>query len=214
MKLLFSFFLFLSCSGAHAAGLDYLLNGITTPVKVDTVTPANSRLYPFSYYNILGVQTDIATEATLSALNTKVNSNFGAATGGIRTNAQVGNATGAADFGSGNLSAQTLRTVIATDQPAIPTQSPVNTTGTYAEIVNLTTVAQTFTAPANAVGFLIETDSTNTVNVRMKVGAVATVSSGVQLQPGRSEYLPLGANISVITESGSAQKVYVQWVGK
>lgn len=38
----------------------------------------------------------------------------------LRTAAQIGNATGAADFNAGNASAQTLRTVIATDQSAIP----------------------------------------------------------------------------------------------
>jgi hypothetical protein len=50
-----------------------------------------------------------ATETTLSALNTKVANNFGAATGAVRTAAQVGNAGGAADFNSGTDSAQTLR---------------------------------------------------------------------------------------------------------
>lgn len=50
-----------------------------------------------------------ATETTLSALNTKVANNYGAATGAVRTAAQVGNAGGAADFNSGADSAQTLR---------------------------------------------------------------------------------------------------------
>lgn len=36
----------------------------------------------------------------------------------LRTAAQIGNATGAADFNDGNSGAQTLRVVIATDQPA------------------------------------------------------------------------------------------------
>lgn len=60
-----------------------------------------------------------ASEATLSTLNGKVTSNFGAATGAVRAAAQLGNATGAADFGSGAFSAQTLRTVLASDQPAL-----------------------------------------------------------------------------------------------
>lgn len=42
----------------------------------------------------------------------------------LRTAAQLGNATGGADFGAGNTSAQTLRAVIATNQSALPvTQS-------------------------------------------------------------------------------------------
>lgn len=54
----------------------------------------------------------------------------------IRTAAQIGNATGAADFNSGLTTAQTLRVVLPTDQTAIPisgtiaaTQSGVWTTG-------------------------------------------------------------------------------------
>lgn len=89
-----------------------------------------------------------------------------------------------------------------------------NTQGVYAEITNLTTVAQSFTAPANARGFVIEALSSNTVNVRYAVGAVTTITSGMRLEPGRSEFLPIGANISVIAESGTNQVVTVQWVVK
>lgn len=46
-------------------------------------------------------------------------SNFGSATGAIRTAAQVGNAAGAADFNAGTTSAQTLRTVLASDQASL-----------------------------------------------------------------------------------------------
>ena len=53
----------------------------------------------------------------------------GAAT--LRTAAQIGNATGAADFGAGATSAQTLRVVLPTDQSAIPV-----TQGTTPWIVN------------------------------------------------------------------------------
>ncbi len=56
----------------RAAGLDYLLNGVTTPVKIDTATPANSRAYPFSYYNSLGVKTDLGTDASLQTINTSI----------------------------------------------------------------------------------------------------------------------------------------------
>jgi hypothetical protein len=38
----------------------------------------------------------------------------------LRAAAQIGNATGTADFNAGNASAQTLRVVVATDQSAIP----------------------------------------------------------------------------------------------
>lgn len=43
----------------------------------------------------------------------------------LRTAAQIGNATGAADFNTGNYSAQTLRVVIAENQPAIDVNANV-----------------------------------------------------------------------------------------
>lgn len=158
MRILLIFFLTLGSSLALAV-TDYQLNGVTQPVKQDTVTPGNSRPLPTQYLNSSGVRTDLATEATLSALVT-------------------------------------------------------NTQGVYAEITNLTTAAQTFTAPANARGFVIEALSSNTVNVRYAVGATATTTSGMRLEPGRSEFLPIAANISVIAESGTNQVVTVQWVVK
>lgn len=51
-----------------------------------------------------------ASEATLSALNSKINNDYGAPAGAVRTAAQVGNAIGAADFDAGATSGQTLRT--------------------------------------------------------------------------------------------------------
>jgi hypothetical protein len=155
-----------------------------------------------------------ATEiASLASIDGKLVDNFGAASGGLRTAAQIGNATGAADFNAGNKGAQTLRVVIATDQTSIPVTSGANPSGSYAEITNLTTSAQTFTAPANAVGFLLEALSDNSNNIRWKQGATATTSAGMRLEPGRDTgYVPCAANISVIAEAGSNQVVTVQWV--
>jgi hypothetical protein len=80
----------------------------------------------------------------------------------------------------------------------------------YQEIVNLTTVAQTFVAPVGAKWLKIMAIDTNSVNIRFKIGgAVATISSGMQLQAGRSEDFDLGGDISVIAESGVNQKVTV-----
>ncbi len=90
---------------------------------------------------------------------------------------------------------------------------PSNANGSYAEVTNLTTTAQTFTVPVNAVGFILEALSDNTANIRYKIGAAATTTSGMRMEPGRdSGYVPCAANISVIAESGSDQVVTVQWV--
>lgn len=149
--------IFLMASIGFAAGLDYLKDGKTVPVKIDTVTPANSNPYPSSYYNSSGVRVDLATQADIVKL------------GGF---------------------------------PA----------GSYDEITNLTTTAQTFTAPANAAAVIIEASSSNTNNVRYKIGTAATTTTGMRLEPGRSEYIPAHANISVIAEAGTNQVITVQWL--
>lgn len=196
-------------SPAFAQVTSYNQNGVTTPVKKDTSTPANSRGLPVQSLNTSGVQIDPATEGTLQQVKTDTAiitgpvNNAGAVA--LPPSVQV----------SGIVSGAGVTSPISVDvNGRIITSEAANTTGAYAEITNLTTVAQTFTAPANAVGFLIETLSSNTVNVRYKVGATATTTSGVRLEPGRSEYLPLAADISVIAESGTNQVVTVQWVVK
>lgn len=75
-------------------------------------------------------------------------------------------------------------------------------TGSFAELLTLTTV-QTFTAPANAVGALIQASDANVANIRIKQGAAATTTSGIQMQAGRSESLTNGTDISVCSESGT-----------
>ena len=89
------------------------------------------------------------------------------------------------------------------------TTKPKAVTGTYAENLALTTV-QTFTAPANAIGAIVQADDANAANFRAKQGAIATSSSGIQFQPGRSEEFKAGSDISICSE-GASVKVYVQW---
>lgn len=72
--------------------------------------------------------------ASLSSIDGKIANNFGAASGAVRTASQVGNATGAADFGSGTTSAQTQRVVLATDQTAIPVTASFADTGASGSI--------------------------------------------------------------------------------
>lgn len=84
-------------------------------------------------------------------------------------------------------------------------------TPTYQEITDLTTSAQTFTAPAGAKWAKVMADDTNTVNIRVKIGGTATISSGLQFQAGRSEDFSAVGDISVIAESGTDQKIYVQF---
>ena len=106
--------------------------------------------------------------------------------------------------------ANSLAVTIASDQSSIPTvNQPL--TGTFQEILNLTTSAQTFTAPANAKWCKIYADDTNAEKIRVKIGGTATISSGIQMQPGRAEDFSIAGNISVIAESGTNQKINVHF---
>lgn len=62
--------------------------------------------------------TGVVIASDQSAIPTTISGsavNYGAATAALRTASQIGNTTGQADFNSGTTSAQTLRTIIATD---------------------------------------------------------------------------------------------------
>lgn len=181
----------------NSGPVQFEIDGAPVTVNIDTGTPANSTPLPVTILDPSGLPTDFATETTQLLVKTAVES--------IDTKTP---ALGAA------AAAASVPVVLATDQPAIPTKAPVNTAGSYDEIVNLTTSAQTFTVPANAVGFVIETLSSNSDNIRYKIGAAATISSGMRLEPGRSENYNSGpaANISVIAETGTNQVVSVQWI--
>lgn len=73
-------------------------------------------------------------------------------------------------------------------------------------------VAATETAPANAVGFLLQASSANAGNLRYRIGGAATAAVGQQLEPGRDTgYLPVAANISIISESGT-NEYQLQWI--
>ena len=62
---------------------------------------------------------------------------YGVSADALRTAAQIGNTTGAADFNAGTTSGQTLRVVLPTDQSAIP----VTQSGSWTVTANLGTIA-------------------------------------------------------------------------
>jgi hypothetical protein len=84
-------------------------------------------------------------------------------------------------------------------------------TNVYAELLTLSAV-DTFVAPTDAIGakiMLLDVAGT-TGNLRFKMGGVASATSGMQMQAGRSEDLQGGSNISVCPESGTCA-VAVIW---
>lgn len=90
----------------------------------------------------------------------------------------------------------------------------INPTGTFVDNTSIgSSAAVTLTLPANAIGFILEASSSNTANIRWDSGSAATTTSGMRLEPGRDTgYVPLGASVSVIAETGSGQEVQIQWV--
>lgn len=78
---------------------------------------------------------------------------------------------------------------------------------TFQEKTNLTTTAQTFTAPAGAKWCKVM--NVGTENIRLKMGGTATISSGIRLDSGRSEDFSVVGDISVIAEAGTNQEVCV-----
>jgi len=132
--------------------------------------------------------------------------------GALTANQSINNAliNGATPLmGNGVTGTGSQRVTIASDNTAIPI-AQVSQTGTFQEILNLTNTVQTFTAPANTKWCKVYADDTNTVNIRVKLGDAATISSGIQFQPGRSEDFLIGGNVSVIAETAAPnQKINV-----
>ena len=163
----------------------------------------------------ISLPTGAATEATLSSLNGKVTAcNTGAVTissalpAGTNNIGDVDVLTLPVSFNTGASDATTQRVVLASDSPS--SVQPINT-GSFSQITNLVNSAQTFTAPAGAIGFKIQAPSTNTENVSFSIGAVATITAGILMEPGRSEDFDTGSNISVIATSATNQTVNVLW---
>lgn len=203
------------------------VNGIA-----QTVDPVLGVFMPSQVYNSTGVKINPATEETSQAIKTSVDGvkttiqgiNF--ATETTLQSVQTGITTlNGKDFATQTTlnaintktpalgqaaSAASVPVVLANDQTTLPV-SQVAATGSFAQITNLVATAQTFTAPANAIGFKIQAPSTNTENIAFSVGSTATITAGILMEPGRSEDFEVGSNISVIATSATAQKVTVIW---
>ncbi len=164
--------------------------------------------------NIASDQIVPISSTSLVSIDGKLANDYGASAGALRTASQIGNATGAADFGSGAVGAQTLRVVLPTDQPAIPTKATVSVNGSGSAAADTVSTVITLTAPANATGFILMNMDTSTANIRWAIGRTAAIDLGQQLQPGRdSNFVPCGGNVSLVAESGT-QSYDIQWISQ
>ena len=81
---------------------------------VGLLTDGSSYLY--SNVQASALPAGASTETTLAAVSAKFNNDYGVSSSAIRVASQIGNAAGAASFGAGTTTAQTLRVVLPTDQ--------------------------------------------------------------------------------------------------
>lgn len=149
----------------------------------------------------VSLPTGAATEATLSSLNGKINNSFGSGTGAVRTAAQIGNASGLVDYNAGNASAQTIRTVIATDQSALPASQ----SGTW----NITNVSGTVSLPTGA-----STEATlSTLNGKVANGT-GTAAGAVRVVTASDSPGPAGRaySDSSVLDYGSNNVTSGAWV--
>jgi len=117
-------------------------------------------------------------------------------------------------YNAGNSDASTQRVVIATDQAAVATKAPRNTTGSIVNDSLTGTTPQTETAPANAVGFILFADDDNDDSIRFAIGSAASTTVGCRLAPGRdSGFIPCAANVSLCAIAGTGTAAYaLQWI--
>ena len=144
-------------------------------------------------------------------LEAVLRNDFGAIADALRVAAQVGNSTGPADFGAGNASAQTLRAVIATDQPPVPTSAPLNPNTSPGTNSSVGLVAQTEIAPADAVGFFLSASNSNNNNIFWSITGTATINSNPLEGSRDTGFIPAGANISLIADA-AAQNYTLTWI--
>lgn len=214
----------------------YNLNGSVTQVSQDTITPANSKPLPVVNLDSSGVPVDYATAAKQDAqttLLTSINSKDFATSakqdsqitslGEISTNTLVistakktsGAATDTSMLQVGGSDGTNARTLAVDNTGRAKVVVDAYTNGQVDNGTLTTTAATLVSAPANAVGFIVQNESSNANSIRFRVGGTASTTAGVLLEPGRdSGLVPIGANVSLCNTVSSSQAYSVLWVIK
>lgn len=196
-----------------SAPVQYVYDGVDTEVELDTATSANSRPLPIWNVDSTGSVYDGATETTAASIFTELQTqtplitNFADAAG-VSGDPVPPNSMQVAGSDGTNLIpiAVSAAGIVQTKQSVFSNGSVVN--GTL-----LTTVANSETAPANAVGFYLQSESSNTENIRFNIGAVASPTAGVLLEAGRSsDFVPIAATVSICNTVSSTQLYNLLWV--
>jgi len=165
--------------------IQFVLDGVDVEVEEDTVVPANSIPLPVKIMGPSGISLD--TDYGVVGPET------------LRTASQIGNATGAADFGLGATTAQTLRVVQVNDQTPSTFQSarldyvgsPVGTVS-YVQVLAATTADSVSFTLFDGGGYAME----------LAIGAAAAEVPFMIIPPGGfngmiSAVIPSGSRLSV-----------------
>lgn len=159
---------------------------------------------------------DFATQTTLAALNAKVSNDYGVSSGAVRTAAQVGNASGVADFGTGVAGAQTLRTVLASDSVinTKPSRSKVDLLYNDYSSTNVTTAAYTqLIASTSAAATKLEIFDSSGEAMILAVGAAASEVDQLYIFPGGNGSvelsIPASSRISIKAKTATASTGFI-----
>lgn len=196
-----------------SAPIQYVYDGVDTEVEMDTGTPANSRPLPVWTMDSNGAQVDLNLESTQLNVLTEVTN--------IQTNTDSLASTVVGDGdpiagalvqigGSDGTNARPIRTDAS---GVVQIKQSVFTSGSVVNGSLGTTVANTEAAPANAIGFYLQNESTNSNPIRFNIGAVASTTNGVLLEAGRSsDFVPIAATVSICNTVSSTQLYSLLWV--
>jgi hypothetical protein len=177
--------------------IQFVQDGVGTFVNEDTVDPSQNLGLPIRIF---------ANDGTPAAFN------------GAQLETNLPNVTGVDLAGSppsflqvGGTDGVDGHTLLTDTQGILYVSDVTVLTPSFFQILNLTTVAQSIVVPPTTKWFKVMAEDSNSANIRMKITGTATISSGMQFQPGRSEDFPIGTggDISFIAESGANQKLSV-----
>lgn len=91
-----------------------------------------------------------------------------------------------------------------------PTGVQVN--GATHTTIGVTGTATAFAPPTNAVAFFLESESSNSGNLRWACGIAANSTVGMLMEPGRDcGYVYAGVTLSVASVSSTLQVINLQW---
>lgn len=155
-------------------------------------------------------------DTTLTTLDGKVANDYGLSSGAVRTAAQIGNATGEADFNSGTAGAQTLRTVLATrhEDSATPVSVRPSDGTNFLEVEGLAASQKTLASLTNnalaTIGVILGWDGSTHREISVDAnGKIQVESAPDQLTIGTDGSVTVGGSDTLVLASNSNRRYVV-----